>query len=1263
MTAPIESNETKSSSTHVLHSEVSVCSNEDSNSHASESSNTGKTISFLDLFRFADKVDVALYIFGFMGVLVFAASPLAFAILFGKLIDNFNLWQDGSYSDAKFEEEMDLTCILLVVVGIALFIGDSLAKAGFKVSAARQACKFRFNFLAAIMMQDIETVTSREMAEASNILNGNADKLQAAVNDNFSSFLTSAFNTVFVLIYSFVIDWTMPLVMMAMTPILMAVLSVTSNLYAKVAVREQELLGLAGKMSENSLLSIMTIISQNGQYEAIARYRDVTDQILTNGKKKALVQGLMMGSVFASIFITWAIGFMFGAYRVSEGYMTAGDVVAVFFALVMSLTGIGNKISFFLAKIASAKAAVSDNFALIDQMWTEIEEEGATVLLPSARKNVVFHNVHFSYPQRPQKTVLNGISFDIPQYSYTAFVGESGSGKSTILSLLERLYEVKRGHISIGEADIQSLDIKSLRSQIGYVAQEPVLFNMSIRENILLGDPSKNLHDVEEAAKAAGAYDFINALPERFETNVGSFGGKLSGGQKQRIAIARELIKKPSILVLDEATSALDNYSESLIVSTIESLRQHCTVIAVAHRLSTIQRANRIYVLADGKIVESGNHESLLKGESTYAKLWNMQTKKQEREVAACPFNDKSYEGKTKMSISKEDNIVAIPDLRSAGSSGDFEQNDNENAKSLPCCSAKKEDGSGLSYILRMAMKEWGYYLCGSFGSIILGVIGPLFAIAFAHMIDVLTKPRDDVLENAYPWSLAFLGCAIIAFVFCLAKDYALVLASEILVARIRESLHRSIMMQDGGWFEKEGNAPGALSTRLNMDPLAVQNILGGTLSLILTSLAAVVVGLVVAFLNGWELTLIVAVAIPLIIAVLQLSTFVSSKIDQKLRDILAAHGAFITEIMENIAVITTLHCHQHFTKAYSKKLKDWYIVERKKAIVTSILSASNNLIVLSMFSISFYFGSQLVLKNEMNFLNMMTVFSSVLFSAQMAASIASYVPDLSKAKVAANEIVKILQSKPVIHGSIPDEDMCKNNVMCTDQYDCLAIEFKDVSFKYDNREDSIPTLDAINFKAKQGEVIAFVGESGSGKSTIIKLIERFYDFDKGECLIGGKSYTALDVFKLRNSIGYVGQQPDLVGDTFKDCLLFGNSQQPSERQIANVVNACCLKDLFDSLPEGLDTKVESSQGNVSGGQKQKIAIARALLRSPSILLLDEATSALDNITEQEIIEAVRHFQTSMITLLVTHRVSLLQLATQTISLKNGKVQSDANTQ
>jgi len=381
----------------------------------------------------------------------------------------------------------------------------------------------------------------------------------------------------------------------------------------------REKVGLLNGRLANNLGGITTIKSFTTESYELDRVRADSEAYRQSNRRAIKVSAAFVPLIRMAVLFSFTMTLLLGGFAAVNGQLGVGSYSILIYLtqrLLWPLTRLGETLDLYQRGMASANR-------VLDLLDTPIAIDSGNISLLNIRGEIELKNVTFSYPDR--STVIKELSLKIPAGQTIAIVGATGSGKSTLVKLLLRLYEIQSGEITLDGINIQDLHLADLRRSIGLVSQDVFLFHGSVRENIAYGSPDADLASVIAAAKIAEADDFIDRLPERYDTIVGERGQKLSGGQRQRIAIARAVLKNPPILILDEATSAVDNETEAAIQRSLDRITLNRTTIAIAHRLSTIRNAHQIYVMEQGQLVEAGTHDELLALNSIYAGLWNIQ--------------------------------------------------------------------------------------------------------------------------------------------------------------------------------------------------------------------------------------------------------------------------------------------------------------------------------------------------------------------------------------------------------------------------------------------------------------------------------------------------------------------------------------------------------------------------------------------------------------------------------------------------------------
>ncbi|TMW61765.1 hypothetical protein Poli38472_010828 [Pythium oligandrum] len=1211
------------------------------------------SISFFALYRYATPLDMVMLTIAILSAAINGAVFPLMAIFFGNAISGFQTADGGVDRDA-----VNSAALSYLYLAIALFITDYIAYVLFALTAERQMQRLRGAALKHMLHLNIGWYDTRDVFQLSSRLTGDTIKIKDGMGYKLGEAVKMTCSFVAGYVIGFSKSWKMALVMSCCMPITVLSLAYFMNMLRTRAEVSQQKYAEAGAVAEETLGSIRTVASLNGEHRAIGKYNVRVADAVKENLHLAKYSSIAIGIFAASIWLMNASGLWYGGSRVVAAEISPSEVFQSFYGVMMGGTSLG-QISPNLNVVMEALGAAAAIFEILDTP-SEIDAAIGEGSVPeSCQGRIEARNIHFAYPSRPDAPILNNYNVTIEAGQTVAFVGSSGGGKSTLIALLERFYDPQAGEVLLDGQDIRTLNLAWLRSQIGLVSQEPVLFAGTIYENIAYGGNDISREQAIEAAKMANAHTFIMSLPQQYDTLVGEKGVSLSGGQKQRVAIARAVVRNPKILVLDEATSALDNESERVVQAALDDLmdKTMMTTIVIAHRLSTIRRADKIVVLSGGRVVEEGKHNELLAIPSgVYRGLYTVQEEnaKKEAEAVAAQLVDEEDDTPADRNSLRQRTLSQRSSKSSVFNSVyDGEEDVDEGA--YPTKRASIWD------IFEFGRPERKVLVIGAFAACVCGAILPGSAILISQIVASMAAQYgkylanedrsflDDLSGDIAIYGVCYLAGAVVRFFFTTTQGYCFRYLAEKLTFRLRDVHFRSLCRQNIAFFDEQKHATGALTADLSTNATKVANVSGESLGRVVQAVSTLAVAVVIAFVTGsWELTLVMFAIFPLLIFgehIQMKALHDADGLSDELNDV----GALASESLSNIRTVVALGMEYSLSTKFERLLEVPVRNGRKEAQINGLSVGFSIFIFFAAYALAFWYGGILVEKGNITFVELMRSLMAIMMSSQSAGNAATYIGDAAHAIKSATSILAI-RDRPLPIDSFNQDGDKPQSVQG-------KIEFNDITFRYPTRPN-VTVLKRYNLTIEPGQTVAFCGPSGGGKSTCISMLERFYDPVEGQVLLDGRDLKTLNVQWLRRQIGLVGQEPTLFVGTIAENIAYGMDTTPTQEEIEAAAKMANAHDFITHFPDGYNTQVGAKGEQLSGGQKQRIAIARVILKNPSILLLDEATSALDTESEKVVQEALDKIVTLQrrTTIIIAHRLSTIRKADKICVVSGGRI-------
>lgn len=1113
-----------------------------------------------------------------------------------------------------FLQNRSLNDVLLGLIWLFVVIG---IRAGFswgrEIAANRIAIDVQLDLRARLVEHVLALgplkAIHEQTGEITAVLTEGIDSLEKYFSEYLPQVFIAILVPLLILIVIFPLDWISGLILLFTAP-LIPFFMVLIGRYAEQLTQKQW--DLLSRMSAHFLdiLQGLTTLKILGQSKAQAkniekitdRYRKVTMGVLQVAFLSALVLELLSMLSIAIIAVSIGLRLMVGGMAFSTALFIL--ILAPEFYLPLRLLG-----QRFHAGMDGTSAA-KRIFNLLDEPLptTAINEPSTSTdkafILPATIK---FDQVGVTYQSREQ-AALNDLSLTFTPGKTLALVGASGAGKSTLASLLLRFIEPNEGRIFVNGESLASIETAVWREQITWVPQQPYLFRGSIAANIRLGKPNATDSELVAATKQAQLHEFIQTLPQGYDTPIGDRGAQLSGGQAQRIALARAFLKDTPFIILDEPTSQLDSETESALQDAIQTQFSDRMLLVIAHRLETVRQADEILVLENGRLVERGTHTELIKENGRYTNLIS------EQRVIA------NYQSEF-TSIEKQPSSTNIEDRQNT-------------ANKKPISSRKTIQR--LSHFIFL-YKKW-IALSVLLGTIAIGSGVALLATS-AYLIS-----RAAQLPEISALSVAIVGVRFFGLARGVFRYLERLVSHNVtfkILARLRVWFFEALEPLAPARLQQYGS--GDLLSRIVSDVDTLENFY---IRAINPPLVALMVGAVfIIFMAVFQPLLAIIVLVFLLIAGMGLPIFIrqmSKKSGQARVRIGGELKMALVDTIQGLADLEAFNAAESRLQQINQKSSSLAFHQKKMARITGMQSSFMELFTFVAMWCVLLAAIPLIHQNQMDGVYLATAVLATVAIFEAVQPLPAAAQYLDQSLAAARRLFAIVDIEPEVKPPtqpIPLPESCD-------------IQLEEVGFRYETAV--LSTLSQVNLNLHQGKKIGIIGQSGSGKSTLINLLLRFWDWDEGKIMLNGHSLRDYDPNAVRECFSIVSQKAYLFNTTIYENLRLANPLANQER-IHTAARMAKVHEFITNLPDGYQTQVGSLGRQLSGGEQRRLAIAQAILKNAPILILDEATANLDLTTEKQVMETMLSLAKERSLLLVTHRPVGLDQMDEVWRIENGR--------
>ncbi|TKW56648.1 Alpha-factor-transporting ATPase [Colletotrichum tanaceti] len=1216
--------------------------------------------SWIRLFAFSKRHHLPTLVAGIFAACICAALRTAFAVVIGQMfqiISNYGSEVSGLSDTITQASQLSITICCL---GAGILVGNAVVLSSWVVFGELQAKSARTSVFSRLLAHEMSWYDKRADGIPGLLVRNEAQirELQTATSQVFGLLVVDIATSIASLALALSASWKLTLALVASVPFAAVALSLTSRGLHPAITQQKEHLANASKIVDACVTGIDLVKVFNGFSQEMRTYSKFTDASMELYLVQARCNALQMSVTGVWVSAMFAGGFLFGLWLVTKGE-NASAILTSFYATLTALEAISNVLPQWLVLAKGMSAGQTLMQVMEGPLAEGPQRKSAGVFSPSfCVGEVQVKQVSFAYPFEPARLVLKNSSFHFPAGETRFVLGSSGSGKSTLGSLLVNFYEPLLGEIFIDGRPLEALDKEWLRKNVTLVQQDSMVFDNTLLWNITL-DQQVTMDDVKAACDMSLLQSTLTSLPFGIETRIGPAGHRLSGGQMQRLALARARLRDPPILILDEITSGLDQEGKLLVMDAVRAWRRGKTTIIITHDVSQVGQHDYVYVMDRGRVVQEGTRDGISKDADGLF-------------VPESPVSS----GKTSLeAIQAAGRIVQStrqnkPTRRRwhIGGHGDEEVNtykqEQKRPKNEPPYLLTKSTWAVIQTVWpNLASENRIRLVMGLVFCSVAGGCTPVFSFCFAQLLTVFWATGDRFAAGQ-EWAVCLILVAVLSGVSVFLGRYFMEHVGQAWANTIRLEGMKRILQQQRPWFDNPDNSAGYIGETLDRHAEEMRNLVSRFVPILLMIIVIVTISTIWALFISWKLTLVALSSFPVVMAALTALSVVGTKWEAVCNQGAAKTASITHEALTNIRVTRAFTLEKHFCARHAHSAESTYGLGLQRGLFLGPLFGFSQSIDFFVVALVGWYGMYLAAQQlEMSANNLQQVTNLLLFCVGQTAALMGMIPQVSASQAAATRVLFL--------ATLTDQDFSPTGGSRRPT-SLFPVKMRDVIFAYPS-QPTHQVLRNVNLCIGNGECLAIVGPSGCGKSTVISLLLRLYEpcwlgptgwTKSGQLTFGGVASGQINKEQFCSHISYVPQTPFLFPATIAENIAYGLPEASPWRQSANLIRAAReagVHEFITSLPQGYDTLVGDGGQGLSGGESQRVCIARALARRPRLVILDEPTSALDNasalLIRRSIIDILaRAKDREMSVVVATHCREMMRIAQRIVVLEAGRV-------